>query len=146
MRKALTLFALVAVVALVAVGCSSDSTSSPVDPDPGEDLTPPASPSSLWAQANGSRVALTWRQNSESDLGGYMIYRMVDSNVWEAASASVDSRFVDTIDEEGLHIARYRVSAVDRSGNESAYSVTVEVLIDNSVPDINDAKQELMGY
>ena len=143
MRKTLTLFALVAAVALVVIGCSSNSTS-PVDPDPGQDLTPPASPSSLWGQAAGSRVSLTWRQNTESDMGGYLIYRMVDSTSWEIHSASDTARFVDTIQSEGLHIAKYRVSAVDRSGNESAYSVTVEVLIDNSVPDIAEAKQELI--
>lgn len=143
MRKTLTLFALVATVALVVIGCSSNS-SSPVDPDPGEDLTPPASPSSLWAQAVGSRVNLTWRQNTESDMGGYIIYRMVDSMTWEACSASDSARYSDTVESEGLHIARYRVSAVDRSGNESAYSVTVEVLIDNSVPDITETNQELI--
>jgi len=128
MRKTLLLLALASVSAFLVVACSSNS-STPIDPEPGQDLVPPAAPASLSVELQGNTVHLNWRENIESDLAGYRVYRLGDgisaSNLDEVYSAGYYERLQVT----NPMIVEYSVTAFDLSGNESAYSTTVEVLI-----------------
>jgi Tol biopolymer transport system component/subtilase family serine protease/fibronectin type 3 domain-containing protein len=87
------------------------------------DLIPPAAPGSLIAAAHGSDVLLDWCQtpNTEADLAGYNVYRQSQQE-WilvngEPLSGTV---FTDAAMANGIY--RYRLTAVDLAGNESAPS------------------------
>ena len=93
---------------------------------PSRDRTPPAAPTGLAAAAVGSsRIDLTWKANTESDLNRYNVYRSTSSGGSYTrigqASKSASPKYSDT----GLQAATtyyYVVTAVDNSGNQSAYS------------------------
>ncbi|MEX2645275.1 MAG: S8 family serine peptidase [Gaiellaceae bacterium] len=84
----------------------------PTEPD----LTPPAAPSALTATAGVESVSLDWADNIESDLASYRVYRDGVQVVTTTASAYADGGL-----QAGVTY-RYHVTAVDRSGNESAPS------------------------
>jgi hypothetical protein len=94
------------------------------------DTTAPATPSSLSVTGSYTSVTLSWIANSESDLAGYEVYRhdgtafqLIDGNVVE--NSYVDSNSVSTgnIIESDTTYA-YQVTAIDRSGNESAIAAS----------------------
>ena len=45
-----------------------------------QDVFPPSQPIDLVIKSDTGRLYLTWRQNEESDLAGYLLYRTVDQN------------------------------------------------------------------
>jgi len=86
------------------------------------------------------QVTATWSPNSESDLTGYNIYRSTTSGsgyikinssiiIKTAAPQYVDS-INGTVDANYYYV----VTAVDTSGNESAYSNEGSTHIDTSAP------------
>lgn len=141
MRKTLLLFALASVSAFLVVACSSNS-STPIDPDPGEDLIPPSAPSHLAVAVQGNTVHLVWRANVESDLEGYRVYRLSDGPTAQSLSEVYSAGYYDRIESTNPMIVEYTVTAFDQSGNESAYSNTVEVLLNTIDPDA-DSKDDL---
>jgi fibronectin type 3 domain-containing protein len=71
-------------------------------------------------------IDLAWARNTESDLGGYNVYRSTDGGPFEKIGNLIQTPvFTDTHVESGKHY-RYAVSAVDTTGNESARSEPVE--------------------
>jgi N-acetylmuramoyl-L-alanine amidase/Fibronectin type III domain len=89
------------------------------------DVTPPAAPSGLTVLPGKGSVALDWNNNSESDLAGYRVYRRNADGTWPSSPRATvtASAFTDT----GLKPSKtytYRVTAFDRSGNQSAPSAT----------------------
>jgi subtilisin family serine protease/chitodextrinase len=80
------------------------------------DTTPPAAPAGLTATAGVQSVSLDWADNGESDLASYRVYRDGVQIATAAASAYTDSGLTAGV------TYRYRVTAVDRSGNESVPS------------------------
>lgn len=101
------------------------------------DIFPPAVPQGLEAVADsaGESIDLSWLPGSEADLAGYYVYRReVTSASSRPASAPVRvspanaplsaSAYQDSQVQTGRTYA-YSVSAVDRSGNESARSPEV---------------------
>ena len=88
------------------------------------DSTPPAAPSGLAAQGTASGIALNWNDNTEGDLAGYNIYRAASSGgPYTKLNAALRtlSDFADTTAPSNA-TSFYRVSAVDMSGNESAFA------------------------
>ena len=85
------------------------------------DVTPPAVPSGLAAEAGDAVVTLDWNDNTESDLGGYNLSR--DGSV--IASDLSESSYTDE-DVANDVTYSYSVSAVDAGGNESDGSGPVE--------------------
>jgi hypothetical protein len=88
------------------------------------DLTPPASPTGLTVQTDTlGRVTLTWRPNGESDLNGYFIYRALQNNADNYAQLRLNpikaATFRDTLLRNNRNPFYYRVTAVDKAGNES---------------------------
>ncbi len=95
-----------------------------------QDIFPPAVPAGLAAVAvageNGGApsIDLSWQPDTETDLAGYIVYRREAGGEWlriSAAQPVIGPGFEDPHVEAG-HSYGYAVSAVDRSGHESARS------------------------
>ncbi|WP_432491860.1 pectinesterase family protein [Kineococcus auxinigenes] len=86
-------------------------------PAPAGDTTAPAAVRSLTAKGSTSSVALTWKKNSEQDLAGYRVYRAVDG-AFQLLATTTSAKFTDKGAPAGF-TSTYRVTAVDRTGNES---------------------------
>lgn len=101
------------------------------------DTFPPAAPEGLIAAvvpANGNEgalVDLSWEISPETDVAGYNVYRSEEE---AAAGKRVDSELLPTptfrdISVLAGHQYFFRVTAVDRSGNESVASAAVAVTL-----------------
>lgn len=98
------------------------------------DLTPPAPPQGVRAVPGpGALVALSWDQNPESDLLGYLVYRSDGPNrrplrLLETPFAA-PALYDRSVRPGGRYI--YTVTAVDASSrrNESAPSAEIEVFV-----------------
>jgi len=107
------------------------------------DTTAPGAPTGLWAlAASSSRIDLDWNSNPESDLDHYNVYRSTTSGFTPDFGNPVRSPSSSDYSDTGLAPSTtyyYRVTAVDRSGNESGPSVEVSATtlpsIDNIPPD-----------
>ena len=111
---------------------SADSAPLPITP---KDTFPPSAPAGLVASvipatnSEPARVELSWGINPETDLAGYSMYRSEDQST---TGQKLNSRlllapvFRDTTITEGAKYF-YRVSAIDRAGNESSLSGAVAV-------------------
>jgi hypothetical protein len=95
-----------------------------------QDVFPPAVPAGLVAVAssgeNGSAPAvdLSWQPDADADLAGYIVYRSEEGGAWQRISAGapgVQPAFHDAQVQTG-HTYRYAVTAMDKSGHESARS------------------------
>jgi hypothetical protein len=109
---------------------SSDSTPAIVAP---RDIFPPAAPQGLVAAVivgsptNAPEVDLSWSMNVESDLAGYRVYRSEQQDTPGTAVTPdqlLSPAYRDTSVQAG-HRYWYSVTAVDRSGNESAPTAPV---------------------
>jgi len=91
------------------------------------DTFPPAVPSGVTAVAGVSSIELAWQPNTEDDLAGYQVYRSAAGGAPERIAGPVDApNFSDRTVEIGKRYS-YTVTAVDRTGNESAHSAAVEI-------------------
>lgn len=84
------------------------------------DTTPPAAPRGLTLDTASGTPTLHWSPNTEADLSGYAVYRA-------ATAAGPFSRLANTSltsydDVQPIRPASYRITAIDKSGNESAPS------------------------
>jgi hypothetical protein len=89
------------------------------------DMTPPAVPANLTATGTTAGITLDWADNAESDFAGYNVYRqsaggqfvklntaLLSTSAYADASAAFDAT------------TAYRVTSVDKTGNESAAAET----------------------
>jgi subtilase family serine protease/Tol biopolymer transport system component len=85
------------------------------------DVDPPAAVLDLTASVAGSDVTLNWSASAAADLAGYNVYREAPGT-WTRLNAApfAGTTFVDPLRTNGMY--RYRVTALDASGNESAPS------------------------
>jgi uncharacterized protein len=88
------------------------------------DMTPPAPPKGITVVPGIGRVFLTWNENKESDLAGYHVYRSKKSGVEYARLTDKPLNRTTFSDETVVQGSTYYyvVTAVDKSGNESARS------------------------
>jgi hypothetical protein len=98
-----------------------------------EDRTPPAPPEGLKALPDRTLVGLSWRENAEADLRGYLVYRRELPAVLPVRLTEDPIRpttFTDRTARPGATYV-YTVTAVDRSPqrNESAPSAEAEVTL-----------------
>ncbi len=101
-----------------------ESLDSPEASAMSRDLTPPARPTGLTVVPGVARIFLTWNENKEADLAGYYVYRSKKSGRdYERLTDKPINRttYSDESVKTGV-LYYYVVSAVDRSGNESALS------------------------
>lgn len=145
MRKTLLLLTLASVSAFLVVACSGNS-STPIAPDPGEDLIAPSTPTNLSVQVQGNTVHLNWRENVESDLEGYRIYRTGNGPSLQTLSEVLSAGYYDRIESANPLILEYKVTAFDQSANESGFSTMVEVLYSPGNPDADGKDQMGNGY
>jgi hypothetical protein len=106
------------------------------------DTFPPAAPQGLvaallpGATPESSAVALSWSISLETDLAGYRVYRSEQESMRGqplTADLLLTPADRDTSVEPG-HRYWYTVTAVDRSGNESAPSVPVAIAVTQPSP------------
>ncbi len=90
------------------------------------DTFPPASPKNLQAVASEGAISLIWDANAESDLAGYIVLRGMAAGELVAVTRSpiADTNFKDTV-PSGVQYT-YAVIAVDKYGNKSGRSNTVD--------------------
>jgi hypothetical protein len=92
-----------------------------------KDIFPPAVPTGLTAVASTGSIELVWDRNSEPDLAGYRVYRAEGPGGFQHLADTQEApSFSDRKIEPGKKY-RYAVSALDKSGNESAKSAPVEL-------------------
>jgi hypothetical protein len=105
-----------AVMALALAGCDDEPVVVP-------DVTPPAAPQAVSSVTGDGRVTLTWVRNTEPDLLQYNVWRGLEYNgEYHKLGSTASTTYVDETAENGVTYF-FAVSAVDRSGNESALSV-----------------------
>ncbi|MDX1632301.1 MAG: hypothetical protein R3234_10590 [Thermoanaerobaculia bacterium] len=92
-----------------------------------EDRFPPAPPVDPVALPGDGEVRLVWKSSPSRDTAGYLVYRADPEGEFRRLQETPidDQEMRDTGLLEGL-LYRYRVTAVDRNGNESTPSDTVE--------------------
>ena len=93
-----------------------------------QDKFAPGPPTGVTAVVGIESIELAWEPNPEPDLSGYRVYRALGSGEFAVLAARVEPpAFSDRMAAaSGVH--RYRVTAIDRSGNESAPSAVVEAI------------------
>ena len=123
-KKKLTLIGLLCLAALA--GCGSDDVARPPVV---VDTAPPAVPVGLYGEMMGTQVMVHWTPNTtDADLAGYMVYRVNRSRVAVMCDDPVTEAWY--LDEDPMTGENaYRITAVDISGNESAYT-TVTIVVD----------------
>jgi hypothetical protein len=101
-----------------------ESLDSSEAPAMSRDLTPPARPAGLTVVPGVGRIFLTWNENKESDLAGYYVYRSRKSGRdYKRLTEKPINRTTYSDERAKPRVTYYYVvSAVDQSGNESAFS------------------------
>ncbi len=95
------------------------------------DTTPPAVPKGLFGKGGDGSASLTWEANKDPDLAAYRLYR--SSTPLSGFSKVAEVEFTKA-EESGLVNGNsyfYRLSAIDRAGNESA---STEIVSTTPVP------------
>lgn len=110
-----------AIAALTLVGCGSSNNGTSVGPD----TAPPSTPSISDVHSRQGKVVIVWAPNVEADLAGYNVYLASTPAQKVNATLIPGSSFGVTPGNSGTY--RYRVTAVDRAGNESAPSPMILV-------------------
>ena len=88
------------------------------------DMTPPGPPTGLTVVPGIGRVFLTWNENKERDLAGYHVYRSLKAGGERHRLTEKPlnrTTFSDETVKQGATYY-YSITAVDKSGNESARS------------------------
>jgi fibronectin type 3 domain-containing protein len=94
-----------------------------------EDRFPPAVPGGLNAATAPNSIELSWEADTEPDLAGYRVYRSTGDGPFEKMGDMVATpSYSDRAAEHGKTY-RYAVSAVDKTGNESARAAPVEATL-----------------
>ncbi len=89
----------------------------------------PTAPQGLAAINGAAAVQLSWERNTEPDVAHYRIYRAVAEGEFSLLhDKHTTATYADAQVRSGQRF-RYAVSAVDRAGNESAQSNSVEVQV-----------------
>jgi len=88
----------------------------------------PAAPAEVSAVAGAQAIELVWERNTEADFAGYNVYRSVEGGAFERVAAGVEAPVFSDMRVEAGKRYRYRISAVDLKGNESAPSAVAEVV------------------
>lgn len=96
-----------------------------------KDTFPPSIPGGLDYISGGGMISLSWEVGPERDLAGYMIYRRrVGEADFKALTPQpvIENAYSDSTAEKGIRY-EFTVTAVDRSGNESARSSVIRAEI-----------------
>lgn len=86
----------------------------------------PDPPSGVSVVAGANSVELAWERNIAPDLGSYRVYRADGAGEFKVLADAVDALAYSDRQIESGKAYRYRITAVDRSGNESEPSAIIE--------------------
>ncbi len=92
------------------------------------DTFPPAVPSGLTASAGVGSIELAWERNTEADFKEYRILRSEDAGQFVQIAAGLEAPSYSDRGVASGKRYRYRVAAVDQSGNASEPSNPVEAI------------------
>jgi hypothetical protein len=124
MTNSKLLVVIVAALVLLAGACGKESGDTLLTVD----TVPPAPPVGLEIQAENDLVTVRWDENAEPDLEGYRLYR---SSEKDGPYKTATSNLLYCPWYYGqvlpMEMTYFKVTAVDRSGNESAYSRIVGI-------------------
>ncbi len=105
-----------------------------VESDPSAELTktpadefPPAVPAGLTAVPTAASIELTWDRDTEPDLAGYRVYRAAPGGEFVKIGETTEAPSYGDKQLEAGKQYRYKISAFDKSGNESKQSPEIEV-------------------
>jgi hypothetical protein len=90
-----------------------------------KDAFAPAIPAGLTAVTGTESIELSWERNSEPDFAVYRVYRSIGDAPLERIAETEAPTYSDRKVESGK-VYRYAISAVDKAGNESQKTQTVE--------------------
>ena len=97
-------------------GAGTKVTAMPVD------KTPPRIPGEVEAEKRGNAVLITWKENTDNDLAGYNIYRVIGGEQEKInKDTSKDNSYLDQRTPNERFVS-YTVTAIDKAGNESDFS------------------------
>jgi hypothetical protein len=110
----------------VIASCGTDDTVAPMD------TVPPVAPVGMALDDEAHQVKISWAANAEPDLAGYNLYSSgEETGPWGKVNEDLllcpwcyDSPVT-------MEITYYKVTAVDESGNESAYSEIMGIYFNN---------------
>ena len=107
------------------VGLVESEISKPVTVTARDEFAPKP-PAGVTIVAGANSVELAWERNLETDLGTYRVYRAEGSGDFKVLADAVEGLAYSDRQVESGKTYRYRVTAIDRSGNESEPSSVVE--------------------
>jgi len=94
-----------------------------------KDLTPPSIPHGIKAEKRGSIVQVSWVKNTESDLAGYNVYRVIGRSTQKLTKNPIqETQFIDHNLGSNRFLSYY-VTSVDISGNESEPSREIIIIV-----------------
>jgi hypothetical protein len=122
MKKCAFLLFSLAVLSMFVGACGDDSGQS----TPVIDTVAPNPPVGFQLEDDGSAIKITWESNAEADLAGYNLYKSSSEN-GPFGVVNSQALLCPWYFDEMLPGAMtfYKVTAVDESGNESAYSQVI---------------------
>ncbi|WP_433828227.1 pectinesterase family protein [Actinoplanes sp. CA-015351] len=90
------------------------------------DVTAPAAPAGLVAAGSATGITLDWADSTEADLAGYLVYRASESDgqYTRLTPAAIAGSAYGDLAAPADTVSYYRVTTVDRAGNESPVSGT----------------------
>lgn len=92
------------------------------------DIFAPAVPAGLTAAAGVGTIELAWERNTEPDFKEYRVYRAGPEGTFTQIAEGLEGpSYSDRKVESGKRY-RYRITAMDQTGNESAPSPPVEII------------------
>lgn len=93
-----------------------------------KDIFPPAVPTGLNVSTGVGAIELSWDRNTESDFKAYQVYRSEEGGPFVKIAEGLEGpSYSDRKIESGKHY-RYRISAIDQTGNPSEQSPPVEAI------------------
>jgi fibronectin type 3 domain-containing protein len=129
--KARFSLAVVAVLLVFLGACGNDGGQT----QPVIDTVPPIAPVGVQAESETSSAQITWTDNAEVDLAGYRIYKSSYSGgpyrLVNEGDLLLCPWYYDGVITP-MASTFYKVTAVDESGNESAYSHAVGIYWNNA--------------
>lgn len=109
------------------------------------DLTPPKTPSGLIVLADTGLIQLSWKKNMEADIMGYRVYRALENNPNDYNLLMLhpisENMYTDSQPAQSRNKFMYRITAVDKSYNESPF-----VYAEANMPDIVPPSPPLITY
>jgi len=93
-----------------------------------KDVFPPAVPTGLNVSAGVGAIELSWDRNTEPDFKAYQVFRSEDAGPFLKIAEGLEGPSYSDRKIESGKLYRYRISAVDQTGNPSEQSPPVEVI------------------